>query len=224
MNEAFSVKDLGQLDYKEAWKVQLETHRAVAEAKQSPTLLIVEHPAVITFGKKGGRENLLVKEDILIKKGFALYDIERGGDITYHGPGQIVAYPIFKVGRQVRVYLDKLERVVINLLADYGFEAVGSPGYAGVWVNGEKIASIGVAIKRNVSFHGLALNVNTDLNHFNYIVPCGLVGKQMTSLEKLLDKAIPIPTIKAELISQFRSVFSDETILKDSKKLITTDS
>ena len=207
MNEPFEVLDLGLLDYKETWAKQLEIHQAVVSGKQMPTLLIVEHPPVITFGKKGGRENLLVKEDFLVDQGFLLFDIERGGDITYHGPGQLVAYPILKVGRQVRAYLDKLEQVIIGLLADYNVEAVGSPGYAGVWVKEKKIASIGVAIKRNVSFHGLAFNVNTNLTHFNYIIPCGLVGKEMTSLTEVTGEIVTLEDIKPGFINKFRTTF-----------------
>ena len=154
-----------------------------------------------------------MKEDFLLEKGFALYDIERGGDITYHGPGQLVAYPIFKVEREVRSYLRKLEEVVINLLSAYGLESEGSPGYAGVWVKGEKIASIGVAIKRSVSFHGLALNVSTNLAHFDYIVPCGLVGKTMTSMTKLLGQEIGVEDVKPKLIEQFHQSFSHSALV-----------
>ena len=170
VNEPFVTRDLGLLDYKEAWALQLETHAAVAEGRLPPTLLLVEHPPVITFGRKGGRENLLVTEDFLLQKGFRLYDIERGGDITYHGPGQLVGYPIFKVGRSAREFLRKIEDALIHMLLGYGLECHGSPGYAGVLLGeNKKIASIGVAIKRDVSFHGFALNVSTNLNHFNYI-------------------------------------------------------
>jgi lipoyl(octanoyl) transferase len=207
--DSFAIRDLGLMDYKEAWKIQLDTHAAVVSGNLPPTLLLVEHPAVITFGKKGGRENLLVREDFLLEKGFSLYDIERGGDITYHGPGQLVGYPIFKIGRNVQWYLRTLEQVMIDTLADYGFESEGSPGYAGVWVKGEKIVSIGVAIKRNVSFHGFAFNVSTTLAHFNYIVPCGLVGKQMTSLSSLLNKLVSLDEIKPKLLEHMSKHFSN---------------
>ena len=122
------------MDYKEAWDVQLETHRAVVEGKAPPTLLLVEHPPVITFGKKGGRASLLADETFLKEQGFSLYDLERGGDVTYHGPGQLVGYPIFRVGRRVRDYLRSLEAVMVKVLAEYGLKSAGSPGYAGVWV------------------------------------------------------------------------------------------
>jgi lipoyl(octanoyl) transferase len=131
MNEPFVVQDLGTLDYQEAWAVQLKTHAAVAEGGLPPTLLLVEHPPVITFGRKGGREHLLVNEDFLWQKGFKLYDIERGGDITYHGPGQLVGYPIFKVGRSARDFLRNIENALITMLSEYGLKCYGSPGYAG---------------------------------------------------------------------------------------------
>ncbi|MEZ4632059.1 MAG: lipoyl(octanoyl) transferase LipB [Deinococcales bacterium] len=203
----FLVRDLGKMDYKEAWEVQLATHRAVTEGQSPPVLLLVEHPPVITFGRKGGRANLLASEDFLTSQGFSLYDIERGGDITYHGPGQLVGYPIFKVGRHVRDYLRRIEKVFIELLEDYGIKSLGSEGYAGVWVGNEKVVAIGVAIKRDVSFHGFALNVHTDLSHFNHIIPCGLVGKGVTSLEKLLQRPTSLAEVKPKVIQKFSEVF-----------------
>ncbi len=208
MNEAFVVRDLGRLDYQLAWDVQRRTHAAVADSLEPPSLLLVEHPPVITFGKKGGRENLLVREDFLTERGFSLYDIERGGDVTYHGPGQLVGYPIFRVGRNVQSYLRGLEEAMVRVLADYGVASVGSPGYAGVWVGDDKVAAIGVAVKRDVSFHGFALNVSTNLKHFNYIVPCGLVGKGVTSLSKLLGREVSLGEVKPKLIQAFREVFA----------------
>ena len=207
MNSKFIVKDLGFLDYKKAHQIQLDSHKKIVESKETVTLILVEHPRTITFGRKGGRENLLVKEDFLAEKGFSLYDIERGGDVTYHGPGQLVGYPIFKVGIKVDNYLRRLEQALINLLAQYGIKSVGSPGYAGVWVGNDKIAAIGVSIKRNISFHGFALNVSTNLNDFNYIVPCGLKDKGVTSLSSILGKEITIEEIKPKLITAMRESF-----------------
>lgn len=211
MNEPFLVRDLGRMDYKEAWAVQLGTHAAVAEGRDRPTLLLVEHPPVITFGRKGGREHLLVTEDFLKSKGFSLYDIERGGDITYHGLGQLVGYPIFKVGRSAREFLRKIEASLVDMLAGYGLETHGSPGYAGVLLGENlKIASIGVAIKRDVSFHGFALNVHTNLNHFNYIVPCGLTDKTMTSMTEQLHRHVSLEEVKPKVVESFRKVFVTE--------------
>ncbi len=202
-----TVRDLGRLDYRAAWDVQLETHAAVAEGRTPPTLLLVEHPPVITFGKKGGRANLLADAVTLEAQGFSLHDIERGGDVTYHGPGQLVGYPILPIGRMVRSYLRNLEAVMVQVLADYGLSGEGSPGYAGVWVGDEKVVAIGVAIKRNVSFHGFALNVSTDLSHFSYIVPCGIQDKGVTSLSQLLGHAVTLDEVKPKLLSAFTDVF-----------------
>ena len=212
MYEPFELRDLGRLDYKEAWEAQLATHAAVVAGDAPPTLLLVEHPPVVTFGKKGGRENLLVREDFLLEKGFSLYDVERGGDVTYHGPGQLVGYPIFRVGRRVQAYLRGLEGAMMSVLANYGVEGVGSPGYAGVWVGNDKVVAIGVAIKRDVSFHGFAINVSTNLNHFNYIVPCGLQGKGVASLSSLLGRQVSLDEVKPKLVAAFREVFSEEPV------------
>ena len=207
LKEPFQVLDLGKMDYLEAWQKQKEVHAAVAEGELPQTLILVEHPPVITFGRKGGRDNLLVSEQWLAEQGFRLYDIERGGDVTYHGPGQLVGYPIFTVGRLVRDYLRNIEEVFIRLLASFDISSVGSDGYAGVWVGEEKAVAIGVAIKRHVSLHGFALNVATDLNHFETIVPCGLQDKGVTSLSKLLNRPITIDEIKPLVIKQFEDVF-----------------
>lgn len=211
LQEAFQVLDLGKLDYFEAWEKQKEVHVAVAEEHMPQTLILVEHPPVITFGRKGGRDNLLATPEWLSEEGFKLYDIERGGDVTYHGPGQLVGYPIFRVGRRVRDYLRNIEQVFIQLLASYDINSVGSDGYAGVWVGDEKAVAIGVAIKRHVSLHGFALNVDTNLSHFETIVPCGIQDKGVTSLSKLLDRQVTVDEIKPLVIKQFEDVFYGST-------------
>ena len=213
------VRDLGTLDYQQAWEVQLTTHAAVAEGRTPPTLLLVEHPPVITFGKKGGRANLLTDPATLDAQGFSLYDIERGGDVTYHGPGQLVGYPILPIGRFVRNYLRDLEAVMVALLADYGVVGAGSPGYAGVWVGDEKVVAIGVAIKRHVSFHGFALNVATDLTHFAHIVPCGIQGRGVTSLSQLLGRTVTLGEIKPKLVQHFAEVFG-VTVQADTDRAV----
>ena len=205
---SFIVEDLGFLDYKEAWQVQLNTHAKVVQSLKPPTLLLVEHPPVITFGKKAkDHRNLLVNEQELKQQGITFYDIERGGDVTYHGPGQLVGYAIFNVGRRVREFLRKLEQAIILCLAEYGLEGKGSEGYAGVWIGEEKIAAIGVAIKRDVAFHGFALNVHTNLVHFNSIVPCGLEDKKVTSLSKVLGQEISLEVVKPKIIRAFEKIF-----------------
>jgi lipoyl(octanoyl) transferase len=199
--------DLGRLDYREAWDLQRAVHADVAEGRRPPTLLLVEHDPVITFGRKGGREHLRVTEDELRARGFSLYDIERGGDVTYHGPGQLVGYPIFPVGRRVRDFLRSLEAALVRTLAHFGVEAAGSPGYAGVWVGDEKVVAIGVAVQRHVAFHGFAMNVHTDLSHFETIVPCGIADRGVTSLARLLGRQVSLAEVRPRLVAAFRAEF-----------------
>jgi len=204
---AFEVVDLGRLDYREAWNVQRAVHAQVASGDRPPTLLLVEHDPVITFGRKGGRDHLRVPEDELRARGFALYDIERGGDVTYHGPGQLVGYPIFPVGRRVRDYLRSLEAALVRVLAEHGVDGIGSPGYAGVWVGDEKVVAIGVAVQRNVSFHGFAMNVHTDLSHFETIVPCGITDRGVSSLSRLVGRHVPLDEVRPQVVAAFRAEF-----------------
>jgi len=207
----FEVRDLGRLGYLAAWDLQRAVHAEVADGLRPPTLLLVEHDPVITFGRKGGREHLLASEDDLRARGFALHDIERGGDVTYHGPGQLVGYPIFPVGRRVRDFLRGLEGALVRVLAQYGIAGAGSPGYAGVWVGEEKVVAIGVAIQRQVAFHGFAMNVHTDLSHFQTIVPCGIADRGVTSLSRLLGRHVPLEEVKPRVIAAFRHVFGAAT-------------
>jgi lipoyl(octanoyl) transferase len=206
----FVVEDLGLLPYGEAWAYQKRVHKEVAEGLRPETLLLLEHPRVITLGRKATGENLLFPESWYRENGFELYWVERGGDVTYHGPGQLVGYPIFRVGRRVRDFLRRLEAAIVKVAASYGIEAHPSPGYAGVWVGEDKLSAIGVAVKEDVSFHGFALNVNTDLNDFSVIVPCGLKGKGVTSLERLLGHPVPMEEVKARVVAAFEEVFVRE--------------
>lgn len=208
-NPPFVVRDLGRLPYHEAWEVQHETHAAVVAGTLPPTLLLVEHDPVLTFGRKGGRDHLLVSERELLERGFELVDIERGGDVTYHGPGQLVGYPILPIGRRVREYLRRIEASIVDLAAEYGIEAEGSPGYAGVWIGSSKLCAIGVAIKRGVSFHGFALNVATDLRDFETIVPCGLEGTSVTSLSELTGRPVTIAEARERLVPRLEAHLAD---------------
>ena len=203
----FEARDLGRLGYREAWEMQRSVHAEVADGTRPPTLLLVEHDPVITFGRKGGREHLRVAEEALRARGFALHDIERGGDVTYHGPGQLVGYPVFPVGRRVRDFLRALEGALVRVLAQYGIDGEGSPGYAGVWVGEEKVVAIGVAIQRQVAFHGFAMNVHTDLSHFDTIVPCGIADRGVTSLSRLLGRHVPLDEVKPQVVAAFRHEF-----------------
>lgn len=212
MDTLFAVRELGRLPYREAWEVQHEMHDGVATGRLPPTLLLVEHPPVLTFGRKGGREHLLRSEAELRALGFELVEVERGGDVTYHGPGQLVGYPILPIGRRVREYLRRLEGAMEDLAASYGIEAAGSPGYAGVWVGNDKLCAIGVAIRRGVSFHGFALNVHTDLSHFGTIVPCGLHGTGVTSLSALTGRHVSLEEAAACLLPRLGARLDDMLI------------
>lgn len=225
-----AYEDLGLIGYQQAWDYQEKLFEKVVHAKQgnqaaerrTPTpnyLLFCEHPHVYTLGKSGKESNLLMNEDFLKSKGATFYRINRGGDITYHGPGQIVGYPIIDLdnfGLSIRTYIDKLEEVVIRSLKQYGIEATRSPGATGVWLEVEnpskarKICAIGVRTSHWVSMHGFAFNVSTNLDYFDYIVPCGIVGKGVTTLEKELGKAVGMEEVKQVLLRKFEEVFGFE--------------
>jgi lipoyl(octanoyl) transferase len=206
----FECRKLGLVPYAEAYALQLETHDRVAQGLTMPTLFLLEHPKVITHGRKDEADtNVLASGPSLEAAGIDVIMTERGGTVTYHGPGQLVAYPIFPVGRRVRDFLRRLENVQIRVLESYGLSARPNPGYAGVYVGDDKIGSIGVAIKRNVALHGLALNVNTDLEDFELIVPCGLEQTRMTSLQKLLGARLEMNLVAAKLEQAFRDEFAE---------------
>jgi lipoyl(octanoyl) transferase len=180
-------RDLGRMDYAEAFELQRGLVEQRKRGEISDQFLIVEHPHTITLGRNGHMENLLAREEILERAGVAFHPTDRGGDITYHGPGQIVGYPILDLRewkRDVVAYVRAIEQVIIDALADFGLKAGRVPGMTGVWVDGAKIAAIGVHISRWVTSHGFALNVDTDLSYFQYIVPCGLV-KPVASMASL---------------------------------------
>lgn len=226
-NRKTIFEDIGLVDYQAAWDYQSlrfdeivslkEAARKNAQQGETPNyLLFCEHPHVYTIGKSGKESNLLINEDLLKSKGATLYRINRGGDITYHGPGQIVAYPILDLdnfGLSIKSYIDKLEEVIIRTLACYGLEASRSEGATGVWLDvanplkARKIAAIGVRTSHWVSMHGFAFNINTDLNYFDFIVPCGIRGKAVTSLQRELGKEMNISEVKTILLEQFEQVF-----------------
>ena len=203
------MEDWGLVPYAEAWERQKTLHAAVASGRRPPTLVLTEHPRTLTLGRAATGENLLFAESWYRQRGFEVFWVERGGDVTYHGPGQLVAYPIFPVARRVRDFLRLLEAVVMDVAASYGVESYATPGYAGVWVGEEKLAAFGVAVKQGVALHGLALNVNTDLADFQVIVPCGIKDKGVTSLQKLLGRELEMGEVKERLTAAFRARFAD---------------
>jgi lipoyl(octanoyl) transferase len=207
LHSSFSVQRLGLLEYASALELQHREHARVV-AGGEPTLLLLEHPPVLTLGRKAkDGENVLASEAQLRELGIALHWVERGGDVTYHGPGQLVGYLIFPVGRRVRDFLRRIEAALIAALGQLGISAYATPGYAGVWVGEEKVAAIGVAVKQDVSFHGFALNVNTKLEHFGLIVPCGIQDKGVTSLAKLLGAPQDLAGVADLVAASFHAEF-----------------
>jgi lipoyl(octanoyl) transferase len=202
------IQQLGRIDYASALELQRDL---VARRKQGficDQLLLLEHPHVITMGRNGHRENLLAHEDVLARAGIAYHPTDRGGDVTYHGPGQLVGYPILDLRdwkRDVGAYVRSIEQVIVDTLADFGIAAGRIPKLTGVWVDGRKIAAIGVHISRWVTSHGFALNVDTDLTYFQYIVPCGLT-KPVTSMAQLGVRAT-LPEVSRRLAGHFERVF-----------------
>ncbi|MBZ9787865.1 lipoyl(octanoyl) transferase LipB [Psychroflexus sp. CAK57W] len=227
MNKEIKVLELGQRDYKETWDFQEELFQKVLnikiqnrrESSDVPTenhLIFVEHPHVYTLGKSGDLSNLLLDEQQLAEKGATFYKINRGGDITYHGPGQVVGYPILDLENfftDIHKYLRFLEEMVILTLAEYGLKAERSEGETGVWLDvgtpfARKICAMGVRASRWVTMHGFAFNVNADLGYFDNIVPCGIRDKSVTSLNVELGKAeIPVGEVKAKLKKHFAELF-----------------
>jgi lipoyl(octanoyl) transferase len=207
------VRELGRIDYGAALTLQQEL---VARRKQGDVpdhLLLLEHAHVITLGRNGHMENLLASGEILDRAGISFYPTDRGGDVTYHGPGQLVGYPILDLRewkRDVGAYVRGIEQAIIDTLADYGIEAGRIPKLTGVWVGDRKIAAIGVHISRWVTSHGFALNVTTDLSYFQYIVPCGLT-KPVTSMEQLGVRA-GLEEVGQKLASHFGRIFECEIL------------
>jgi len=227
MNNQVTYKDLGSIDYKEAWNYQEELFNEIVENKklaktndQNPVpnyLLFCEHPHVYTLGKSGEQNNLLISDEFLKKINATYYKINRGGDITYHGPGQIVGYPIIDLeqfGLTVKSYIYQLEEAIIHLLKEYNIEADRMDGATGVWLDKEKpgksrkICAIGVRASKFVTMHGFAFNINTDLNYFNYINPCGFTDKGVTSMQQELGEKVKIEEIKTKLKGHIKEQLS----------------
>ncbi|MEN6570181.1 MAG: lipoyl(octanoyl) transferase LipB [Rikenellaceae bacterium] len=224
-------KDLGTIDYKKAWDFQEKLFNEAINQKIKGNnilnyLLFCEHPHVYTLGRNGKKENLLISEEQIRLINASYYHINRGGDITYHGPGQIVVYPIFdleELGLTLKQYIENLEQIIIDCLADYNITAGRLAGATGVWLDSgikgreRKICAIGVRISRFVTMHGLAFNVNTNLDYFNYINPCGFVDKGVTSMKEELKKEQSLDEVKQNLLKHFtRSLHLSEFVVNRS--------
>lgn len=200
----------GITPYREIWDLQKSLFASVSETRKDHYLIITEHPPVITLGKSGGRNNLVTTENELSHQGIDVIEIDRGGDVTYHGPGQLVVYPILDLSQfreDVDWYLRCLEDVVIATLDTFSIQAGRIPGLTGVWVKNNKICAIGVKVTRWVTMHGLALNISTDLDHFNHIIPCGITDKGVTSIFKELGNNIDQNDVVKKLCGHFEKIF-----------------
>ncbi|MEO2050167.1 MAG: lipoyl(octanoyl) transferase LipB [Allomuricauda sp.] len=236
MNKKVALQDLGRKDYKETWDYQEQLFKTIVDAKvknrregtnlETPNhFLFVEHPHVYTLGKSGDIGNLLVDEKVLAAKGATFYKINRGGDITYHGPGQIVGYPILDLDNfftDIHKYLRFLEEMVIRTLAEYGLKAERSEGETGVWLDvgtpfARKICAMGVRASRWVTMHGFALNVNADLGYFDLMIPCGIKDKAVTSLNvELGKKEVDMEEVKQRLLKHFTDLFEAELVKEEA--------
>jgi lipoyl(octanoyl) transferase len=228
--QTVSYKDLGIIDYKAAWdyqeellqaNVQAKSHALSVDGKASTLhhLLLCEHPPVYTLGKGGSTGNILISEPEMLKKGIQFFRTNRGGDITFHGPGQVVGYPVLDLERfytDIGRYLRELEEVIIRSLAGFGITGKRSKGETGVWIDPDvpgrerKICAMGVRCSRWVTMHGFALNVNTDLQYFDHIIPCGIVNKQVTSMSRELGRDIEMEAVKKSIRENFEKVFSSK--------------
>lgn len=204
------IIDLGLIDFSLAWEFQKQTLQEVIPGRIPDTLILCEHHSIITLGRLAKAENILATAEQLKRQGIAVLRINRAGDVTFHGPGQLVAYPVFDLnrhGRDIHGFLRKLEEVVIDFLEYFAINGLSKPGFTGVWVENSKIASIGIGIKQWVSFHGLAVNVAIDLKNFALIRPCGL-DINMTSLEKRTGNAVSMDLVKERMAQSFAKVFN----------------
>ncbi|MFC2134956.1 lipoyl(octanoyl) transferase LipB [Bacteroidota bacterium] len=221
----FEYTDLDFIAYDKAWDLQKEIFDKRVKNEVEDQLFLLEHPHTYTLGKTADRTNLVGTKDYLEKKGINVFDIDRGGDITYHGPGQIVGYPIIDLKewkQDTHLYLRNLEEVIIRTCADYGLQTGRNEKFTGVWIDDRKIAAIGIKVSRWITMHGFACNINTDLSLFNGIIPCGIKDKDVTSLGKELGKDVDIQEVKQVLVEHFKDVFDyNEHIEKSKERLFS---
>ncbi|MGE5841451.1 MAG: lipoyl(octanoyl) transferase LipB, partial [Deltaproteobacteria bacterium] len=208
------IVDLETIAYQEAWDLQHRIHDAKQAGLPADVLLLLEHPHVFTLGKNAKKENILVPETVLRDQGIDCVAIERGGDVTYHGPGQLVGYPIFYLeALKLRVvdFVDRLEEVMIRVLKSYGLAAQRSPVNRGVWVKTAKLGFVGIALRRGITLHGFALNVAPKLAYYDMIYSCGLKGVEIVSLSSLLRRSVSMDEVKKKTLSSFEDVFALKT-------------
>ncbi len=219
--------DLGQIDYQSAWTLQEQILALRTEGLiQHDVVLFLEHFPVFTLGRRGGHENLLVSESFLRTKDVSLYQVERGGDITYHGPGQLVVYPIVNLNIQklgVLPFVENLEEIMIRCAAEHGINATRNPKNRGIWVGEKKMGSIGIAVRRGITFHGMALNGKMDLTPFSWITPCGLKDIAVTCMDRETPNAISMSQIRRSVFQHWETVFNvrlNSMAMSDMRSLI----
>jgi lipoyl(octanoyl) transferase len=214
MSLPLTVLDIGRTGYQAALDMQFDLVAKRQKEEISDTLILVEHPPVITMGKSASPSDILATPDELARMGVEVFRVNRGGEVTYHGPGQIVGYLIINLynhQRKLKTFVENLEEVFIRLLrAEYGIEARHDDEHRGVWVGDEKITAIGLAVKQSVTMHGFAFNVNTNLDHFRWIVPCGIHDRGQTSMKELLGTETAMDTVKGQLVRHFCEMYAYE--------------
>jgi len=214
-----TVYQLGRIGYREAYYLQRQLLQQRVSGSIGDTLLILEHPHTITIGKSGKLQNILVSHQRLQNDGISIFSTDRGGDVTYHGPGQLVVYPIIDLrdrGKHIRQYVHDIEEVIIRTLSDFGIRGCRSRSHPGVWVRNEQIATIGLRIKKWVTMHGFALNVNTDLEKFSLINPCGCSDIKATSCSRLLSRKVLMEEVTTVLLAHFSEVFNSQIEIRAS--------
>lgn len=219
-----NVIDIGKREYLSVWELQKQLVTMRVENKLNDTLLLVEHEPVYTLGRNASEKNLLLSEGELIQRGINIVRTDRGGDVTYHGPGQIVGYPIISLrerGKGPVWYVSELERFIVKVLQKFGLNPVLDPKHRGVWMGHDKIAAIGVRITRGVTMHGFALNVLTNIADYSWIVPCGISDRGVTSMHLLLP-FVSMADVKTEIIQQFAEVFHyAEVVVKEPDEILS---
>ena len=206
--------DLGQIDYEECYKIQKDMVRRRRSGEIEDSVILAEHKEVFTIGRRGEMGNVLISNDMLLSSGLKVLRVDRGGDVTFHGPGQLIVYPIINLkdaGRDLHSYLRRLEESAIRFLDDYGVNAERAQGKTGVWVSGKKIASIGVGASNWVTFHGMSVNINCDLKFFSMINPCGMKGIEMTSLERIKGRKVDMREAKDRMLRHCEPSLYSET-------------
>jgi len=205
---------LGRMSYEDALELQGDIAEARRDNRIEDALLLLEHPPVITIGRSGNSKNILASREILESEGIRLYTVDRGGDVTYHGPGQLIGYPIINLanhGKDIHSYVYRIEESIVGLLKrEYTVETEIVQGYVGVWYRSEKIAAIGVTVRSWITTHGFALNVDPDMNHFAMIHPCGIRDKGVTSLSKILDRKVTVDEVAKKYPKYFGETFGVE--------------